>query len=387
MGTAVEYGTKLFSDRMAETLEDEIFNLVEGGNIFNSDSKAWLRTNLNTLMAMDFGKFMKGIDRRLGLYGLANSAIEGRYASKEVLVSADILSKLEILYGMRNSVVFLADEKSHRFTSDRLDRVWLCSLFDDFEKRYGKDVIINVGGSGKFRQFSVLFLKQMFTVCRDGREEKNGAYTMTVYLMVGRRLAHFSLLVVPKLYPRMFLSCSENNMPDRFLNGLGVSRLLFIGTVNVCGGETDSKSVHDYFVLPFGRRCDGTFTGTKEYTGYTVEQLFNLTVFCMDKYVNKKSVCRSPMAGDAKHSGTVPSGSGESLRVQVGTEGDGSHFVRLKDVVTTYENKKKAGLGGHHRSPREHERRGHYRGLKGGRTVWVRGSTVNKGKGKVVYTV
>lgn len=38
------------------------------------------------------------------------------------------------------------------------------------------------------------------------------------------------------------------------------------------------------------------------------------------------------------------------------------------------------GLGGHHASPREHERIGHFRRYKTGKMVWVRHSVINKGK-------
>lgn len=40
-------------------------------------------------------------------------------------------------------------------------------------------------------------------------------------------------------------------------------------------------------------------------------------------------------------------------------------------------------MGGHHASPRPHDRRGHYRTYKSGRRVWVRNTKVGKGGGFV----
>lgn len=67
-------------------------------------------------------------------------------------------------------------------------------------------------------------------------------------------------------------------------------------------------------------------------------------------------------------------------KIKHGLPFDSYHVLTIKQSVAA----KREALGGSHRSPREHLRRGHVRRLESGLNIWVNATVVNPGVGGVV---
>jgi hypothetical protein len=70
----------------------------------------------------------------------------------------------------------------------------------------------------------------------------------------------------------------------------------------------------------------------------------------------------------------------QGAKVKHGLPFDSYHVLTIKQSATSA----REALGGSHRSPREHLRRGHVRRLESGSRIWVNATVVNPGVGAVI---
>lgn len=115
---------------------------------------------------------------------------------------------------------------------------------------------------------------------------------------------------------------------------------------------------------------------------YAPYSILNLVAYVNEMYRHRNTLTRK----NSKRAGSY-----KKHEVSAVVQGNKDHIVRIHDLVK-YEQYDHTWKGGHHRSPVEHERAAHERRIfnKDGtlkKVVMVKGSVVNKGKGKAIYEV
>lgn len=114
-------------------------------------------------------------------------------------------------------------------------------------------------------------------------------------------------------------------------------------------------------------------------TAYSIDELLSACAYAVGLYVNRR-----------KRTTNKTSSSGVKIKRKIHEPSKCSNDVKMLTLkeYNYYEKKEKIEWqGGHHNSPIEHERSGHFRHYKSGKVVWVNSCTVNKDKGKGIYKV
>jgi len=115
---------------------------------------------------------------------------------------------------------------------------------------------------------------------------------------------------------------------------------------------------------------------------YAPYSILNLVAYVNEMYRHRNTLTRK----NSKRAGSY-----KKHEVSAVVQGSKEHVVRIHDLVK-YEQYDRTWKGGHHQSPVEHTRSAHERRIfnKDGtlkKVVMVKGSVVNKGKGKAIYEV
>ena len=115
---------------------------------------------------------------------------------------------------------------------------------------------------------------------------------------------------------------------------------------------------------------------------YAPYSILNLVAYVNEMYRHRNTLTRK----NSKRAGSY-----KKHEVSAVVQNSKEHVVRIHDLVK-YEQYDRTWKGGHHQSPVEHTRSAHERRIfnKDGtlkKVVMVKGSVVNKGKGKAIYEV
>lgn len=115
---------------------------------------------------------------------------------------------------------------------------------------------------------------------------------------------------------------------------------------------------------------------------YAPYSILNLVAYVNEMYRHRNTLTRK----NSKRAGSY-----KKHEVSAVVQGSKEHVVHIHDLVK-YEQYDRTWKGGHHQSPVEHTRSAHERRIfnKDGtlkKVVMVKGSVVNKGKGKAIYEV
>lgn len=265
----------------------------------------------------------------------------------------------ENYYDCCNSVMFLYDAKKQKPSTEKLDRSRICNILHKFN---GEGAIVNIDGLN----LAVRINKHTYMVYRKSTNTEHDAYSINITRdNKAGILETISYILIPDLYPKLFVV-------DALLSGVNTDSLSTMSVTLFDSGVPtgdEGGSELNLYIVPYGSRNRQTVEGL-----YT-EQLIRSVFECLEKYINRGTKRSTSKAITVR-------------KRKLGTASKKSAsggFVTIREY-TTYE--RKEFQGGTHASPCEHERSGTWRHCKSGKVVWVRGTTVNKGKEKkVIYKV
>lgn len=310
----------------------------------------------STYLSID--EYIKRLDDRYHYYEIVDS---GRGTTE----MKGVCQMYENYYDLINSLTFVLKESMLGDKPVPLpDKERVVRLFNQLKESEYEGVIVNTDPYCLAR-----VNKTVYTVEQVSTGKVHDVYALTITIAENDKVKSASYFIVPDLYPKLFtlpegiyltFNTMAVNIRDKDENGISTG-----GTLST-----------EWAILSKGVRQNGL--GCNLY----IDSYISTLLLCMDHFFNRKRVYTK--GKEQKKSDKF----GISAKVSVGS---GRHskrerFVSLGDIVL-HERSTGTRLGGHHASPREHIRSGHWRHYKSGKKVYIESVTVNKGKDKVIYKV
>lgn len=374
----------LYSENLESNMENLIYSEIRRVAKNNKD-RVYLENELKKYIYEPFEDFRENFIEKLADYICIQEELGLGYTTSLLKLTQNC----EVYWDFKNSLTFYCDLSKNKFTSDKVDKVKLKDLLEKLQNVCNKDcIVINAQKEGK-DPFVLRLSKSYFNMGlqKDGETHSNYCLTLSVYDKEKRQDKSVSFYIVPELYPKMFIDNSYIGTVNT-VNIKGISdycKSVKMVLQSIKQDELKDTVSDSFRIFPYGvRNNESVIQDLYDDTGFTVEPFIHICMYCLDKYVNRKRIYKK--LDEVKEHGV-------SARVSLPKDGkEGSvgvvtKFVNVRDIVV-YEKKHKVSLGGHHASPREHQRCGYWRQYKSGKRVWINATTVNAGvKKKTVYKV
>jgi len=306
------------------------------------------------------------------LFSLMNNL--GENEGKEI--NEDIAS-LSTFYANLRSLrfVFTDNELSFPAHFDKEVDLNFADYFDEIE-----DMFIDIKVKGRYHPYRIQVVRQddIYHI------EKDGIHSAPIYILLNlyKPEKHKSdillgFAVFKETFPNIYIipdftsACKRCNFSRIPREAIYESRYAgdIKGRVDFCYGKVGKL-----------RR------GYCEVAPYRPDVICKLIAYVWDMYAHRHTLARKNSKRKEHYkTHTV------STAVNV-PKSDGSYYQTVVPLHEYYEREKRAYKGGHHASPVEHTRSGHirvYRNPDGSirKVSEVRGSIVNRGKGKPIYSV
>lgn len=298
-------------------------------------------------------------DAQLELLNL-NNGLDSIYSlmhNKQFVYKCNSNSTMEfLLYGMHEQ-----DEAGYDFMQ----------FFDDFEDSF-YNFRLNNGYAGVY----VHAIKTRYTFSSH-KGDNLPAIAFSILTLKDNNLPCVlcQFVVVKGIYPNLLVDNKATIMPcvagEKCNNKVRLDVLL-----REEENEMPMSMQYCYLTPKKMNRCD-CLGGA-----YAPYSILNLVAYVNEMYRHRNTLTRK----NSKRAGSY-----KKHEVSAVVQGNKDHIVRIHDLVK-YEQYDSTWKGGHHQSPVEHTRSAHERRIfnKDGtlkKVVMVKGSVVNKGKGKAIYEV
>lgn len=298
-------------------------------------------------------------DAQLELLNL-NNGLDSIYSlmhNKQFVYKCNSNSTMEfLLYGMHEQ-----DEAGYDFMQ----------FFDDFEDSF-YNFRLNNGYAGIY----VHAIKTRYTFSSH-KGDNLPAIAFSILTLKDNKLPCVlcQFVVVKGIYPNLLVDNKSTVMPcvagEKCNNKVRLDVLL-----REEENEMPMSMQYCYLTPKKMNRCD-CLGGA-----YAPYSILNLVAYVNEMYRHRNTLTRK----NSKRAGSY-----KKHEVSAVVQNSKEHVVRIHDLVK-YEQYDRTWKGGHHQSPVEHTRAAHERRIfnKDGtlkKVVMVKGSVVNKGKGKAIYEV
>lgn len=298
-------------------------------------------------------------DAQLELLNL-NNGLDSIYSlmhNKQFVYKCNSNSTMEfLLYGMHEQ-----DEAGYDFMQ----------FFDDFEDSF-YNFRLNNGYAGIY----VHAIKTRYTFSSH-KGDNLPAIAFSILTLKDNKLPCVlcQFVVVKGIYPNLLVDNKSTVMPcvagEKCNNKVRLDVLL-----REEENEMPMSMQYCYLTPKKMNRCD-CLGGA-----YAPYSILNLVAYVNEMYRHRNTLTRK----NSKRAGSY-----KKHEVSAVVQNSKEHVVRIHDLVK-YEQYDRTWKGGHHQSPVEHARSAHERRIfnKDGtlkKVVMVKGSVVNKGKGKAIYEV
>lgn len=298
-------------------------------------------------------------DAQLELLNL-NNGLDSIYSlmhNKQFVYKCNSNSTMEfLLYGMHEQ-----DEAGYDFMQ----------FFDDFEDSF-YNFRLNNGYAGIY----VHAIKTRYTFSSH-KGDNLPAIAFSILTLKDNKLPCVlcQFVVVKGIYPNLLVDNKSTVMPcvagEKCNNKVRLDVLL-----REEENEMPMSMQYCYLTPKKMNRCD-CLGGA-----YAPYSILNLVAYVNEMYRHRNTLARK----NSKRAGSY-----KKHEVSAVVQNSKEHVVRIHDLVK-YEQYDRTWKGGHHQSPVEHTRAAHERRIfnKDGtlkKVVMVKGSVVNKGKGKAIYEV
>lgn len=281
-----------------------------------------------------------------------------------------ILNLLDVAHSWVTGLHFYVDRKKlpiYNTTESSLD------VFKDFPM---DDIVVDFNGGICAVRFSKNRYKvqmgkdlyNVWTVAVTTLAEKNSCKTAEYYF-------------IPEKFPRLFVDSSDT---------CTLCKKCKCGNYKIfeSGSESEAKwvlcrsSMRKEALCKLDLSCMYESQGCGTSAFLDMDSLIYYCAYCLNAYVNrnKNKKNRLPSEGiklSAPRKMQEPSKKPFEDR-----------FVSLSEYSSYERKERKEWQGGHHASPRTHQRSGYFRHYKSGKVIWVEPTIINKNKGvSTIYTV
>lgn len=359
----------MVTEIIKERVKNNIYKVFKKYNIHkNIDENINIQTDLDYIESLGFSDYLQITDEKM--LDLVKS---GKLDRTDAITITGLINQLSIYWILCNGVRFLVDFNEVNKRKFDLDKKFLRQL----NKSDIKDFIFDF--KGEDIKYNCRLQKQHELIKIKDKFYENWQFT---YTYISSEVISFDALIIPELYPKIYkLNYSEQSICkdcDRctllsdhvelkqqtgkivtrhFMDLMIIPRNLTYTRESSCGLK-DIK-VNNKYIMP-----------------YNFRDILMSCMYAVNKYLSRKTIIRDPIEKERINSEVKLYNPNKEERKNV-------RFVDITDFVKYERKERRESLGGHHASPREHHRRETYRHLKSGKVVYVKASTVNKGKGNV----
>ena len=359
-------------------ISEELRNVLV--NTLNKSYKEFgIRRDIKQLAKLDYEDFLKAT--QVDLNSIASKARN----EKELMETINFMETLTIseqnYYILENSIKMIVD-------LDKIDKSWKPNdaFFKNLDNSVVEDFTIDFIGK-KDITFCVKCVKMESEIQEDDNSYSRRSISISMLKKDGM-IHTVDYQIISGKYPRVYIADIDYS---RLCKGCTICREVTF--TEKCETTIRDIRVHDntYYQVPKNLRRLGS--NCKIQNGYNlqydIDDIIYATLYAINKFISRKTIVKNSDKYNKKLD--------EQVRVAVPVKSESNknnnnknsnvRYVTLKDHVV-YEKKTGYKPHTHHKSPCEHYRRETVRKLKSGKTVPVKGSVVNKGKGNnVVYKV
>lgn len=337
---------------MAEIPSDSVIRLLY--NELNSELDTDFIRGIQDSTYLSVEEYIKRFEDRYHYYEYIDTG-------RGTLKMQGICQMYENYYDMLNSLTFVLKDSMFGDKSAPLpDKEKLVRLFNQLKESEYEGVVVNTDSDCLAR-----VNKTVFSVEQVSTGNTYDAYALTLTTVDEDYSKSASFFIIPELYPKLF-STPEGMYVKYNTMSIKVRDKRTMGETVSCKWAIIPKGVRQN-----GMDCD-----------VYIDSYISTILLCMDHFFNRKRVYTK--GKEQKKSDKF--GISAKVSIDSGKHGKRERFVSLGDIVL-HERSTGTRLGGHHASPREHIRSGHWRHYKSGKKVYIESVTVNKGKDKVIYKV
>lgn len=309
--------------------------------IINNESYKFVK-ELDELIYLPFEEFFNILVEKYGLY------------TENSIIKDESILHIENYYALMNGITFYCD-------CDKLDKPLnrnkaddITTVFKMLEESSYDGIIVNLSAvpNGFIR-----VNKLLYHIKREKDDKEYKIYSITITKLKDNDISSLNFYIAPELYPRILSNDIKTN-----------------NSMNVTFIDRRLEQKAELYIYGYGPRNQDAL-----FPNIYFEELLNLMLTCFNRFMNRKKIYKK---GKEKHDGIHT-----KIQTQEDIKQNTYHFTPISDICI-YERKTGTTVHGHHASPREHKRTGHWRTYKKtGHKVWIPECIVNKGckTGKTIY--
>lgn len=283
-----------------------------------------------------------------------------------------------------NATEFIVDldtqeNKMNNFMDKITDEIKDKSIIQRFKYPF-EDIVITFQKNKKYCPYFITVFK-MYEKYNNKRGEKEDILLIklcitkgetNIKLMESRLPVLFEFQYIKGLFNKLIISCKslsktcKNHVKPKF---------------NITFGEEDAADI-DYMCLKSWNTCESCPHSNTSIVDFIpsglrfarqMYEIFKVVCFVLDRYANRNAIEIIKSTSGHKEERRITNTNKEYKEQRI---------IKITTISNKYEQTGNGTKHGHHESPVEHIRRGHYRKLSSGRIVEVRESIVNKGNTK-----